>query len=364
MKTLYEYAKTIYEKLPGGNDLPDDNAIELVKNTKFDDILSDDDKCLKLIQLVLKFKSKVSRENRHRASHIFITWLLGIGLSQTLALKKQYAFGRLFSPNIWLQTAVLHDYGYLCEEVTDAKCNLSNIVGDFNLFTDKYDSDLSYLNNMSQQSEYKTYFPYPYDIFSKYFEYSKMYHNKNNTRNECVDHGIIGGCIGFRKYCEENLGKKLKPSIADMQIQKIACICAASHNIYKSSSKKIDDEYIKYKLYGLLSTDPIKVSKKHPLLLLLSLVDTIECTKRFSAKNNPKSYLIQKTTLKYVEIEIQNKKIIVKFEKLYEFICKNKSEQMKEELIKHIEGISKLNTWTDFSSGYVNGGNFEVAIAL
>ena len=50
------------------------------------------------------------------------------------------------------------------------------------------------------------------------------------------------------------------------------------------ATEKYDAKYGKHGLNGLLSTAPIKVTKKNKLLLLLSLVDIIECTKRFSSK--------------------------------------------------------------------------------
>ena len=46
---------------------------------------------------------------------------------------------------------------------------------------------------------------------------------------------------------------------------------------------------------------------ENKLLMLMSLVDTIECTKRFSERENPKAYLQEKTVLKnnaIVQMEI------------------------------------------------------------
>lgn len=64
-------------------------------------------------------------------------------------------------------------------------------------------------------------------------------------------------------------------------LYKTACLIAAQHNIFKSENLESDTTYKEYGLNSLLSTTPIAVSNANPLLYLLSVVDTIECSKRY-----------------------------------------------------------------------------------
>ena len=137
---------------------------------------------------------------------------------------------------------------------------------------------------------------------------------------------------------------------------------AASHNIFKSDSCKNDELYQQYELNNLLSSLPPRINESNPLLLLLSLIDTIECTKRFSKKENPEEYLEQKTTLKYVNIESFQDKIVLDFFPLFEYLKNTrKSKNMCNKLMKHIEQIKGLKNWTSIKVSEINEYSLSIS---
>lgn len=347
MKSLFDFAKDIYQQLPKHTELGPEST-SLIKNYSFEKLMDDDEKCLELINSIIEFESEKTYVNRDRASHIIITWLLGLGLSSYLHLDKGLDnLSILNNSKVWLQSAILHDYGYFCKEIK-SKIPLAEITKDYNLLIDYYEDEmLSCLNKISSDVNYHNYFTYDYDEIRNYYLCKHKYWQ---TKNELSDHGIVGGCIAFRKYCKAIKSKKYIPDDSLTIIQKIACIIAASHNIFKSS-KDYDSKYEEFGLYNLTSDAPVRVTRKNHILLLLSLVDTIECTKRFSKRNTPDEFLQQSTTLKKVGIELKDNIVVVDFSGLKSFILKErKSNNMAEKLEKHLSALSNIGYWTDFSA--------------
>ncbi|MDD6197442.1 MAG: hypothetical protein PUB12_11310 [[Clostridium] aminophilum] len=354
MVTLYEYAESIYERLEFDNDL-DSVARQFIHEISFEELFKDDGMCLKFIQVVLKFSGPVVR-NKDRASHIVITWLLGVGFGEHMHINQFPGVEDTLQMSLWLQTSLLHDFGYFCKELGQKDLRRKDIVGDYDLLEDEYNNQsLSCINNIRLSTSFKQYFTYSPDEINNYFTYSVYYHKDEEERRgiERADHGIIGGCIGFKRYCER-LKQDEQPfeNKKILQMQKIACYVTASHNIFKSASSKSDVLYIKFGLDGLLSSSPIRVTTANMLLLLLSLVDTIECTKRFSAKVNGNiNYLQQSTTLKYVSVEEQPEGIGLDFSGLYNYATKKrKNKEMAEKVINHVNAIEGLSTWTTFQT--------------
>lgn len=121
---------------------------------------------------------------------------------------------------------------------------------------------------------------------------------------------------------------------------------------------------MRYGLDKLASESPVRVTRKNPLLLLLSLVDTIECTKRFSKKENAKEYLIQSTTLKYVDIEVCNGAAIIDFTRLESYLVnERKSLNMREKLVSHIDAIKSIDDWTDFTVQVIDDRRLKLRLS-
>ena len=356
MISLYAYTEKIYNQLPKISPL-NKQSVDILTNIRFKDLINDDKKCIEFIFSILEFPIETVSINRNRASHIIITWLLGIGFNNIFKLNQNdVGFHKLYDSNLWLQTAILHDYGYFCKEISKEFLSLNEITKEFDLLTDSYtDKSLYCLNSMSTHPEYNRYFSFSYDEIKNYYLYSQTIHQTKNKSfgDELSDHGIVGACLAFKKYCKNIKTSKntidLSPSDVLTQIEKISCIIAASHNIYKSNDDDSDSIYKSFGLNNLLRESPIRVRRTNYLLLLLSLVDTIECTKRFSKMNNPSHYLIQSTTLNLVDVDLFKDSIEISFDRLFSYITTiRKSKDMSNNLQRHIRALTELGDWTDF----------------
>ena len=368
--TLYEFAEKTYNEL---SRMPDWNSLTLIKKTDFEDMVGDDSKCIDLMKKVLEFDfgNLIDSRYKYRANHILITWLLGLGLGKyfNLSYDSGSIVDNLFYDRLWLQTAMLHDYGYFRrKELENGNLSLNELTKEYDLLTDSYSSPLlECLNEMSKGGEFSKYFTYTYDEIVNYYHYAQeyLYRVKFQNSTEKNDHGIIGGCIAFTKYCKRIHTDSIGPSDVITQIQKIACITAASHNIFKSSDDKDDEHYRDYNLNNLLSTSPKRIGVNNKLLLLLSLVDTIECTKRFSASTNPQKYLQQQTTIKRVKLMLDDHTLFLDFSPLKTYLENNrKSQDMVDELIKHVNCVNGLNSWTAFETHENASNDMVVGISL
>lgn len=90
-----------------------------------------------------------------------------------------------------------------------------------------------------------------------------------------LNHGIYGGAYLFNRLMKKPLHMR-----KEQLYIKAVCMCIAQHNIFKSTSDEIDqklDEYLS--LEKLKHNSDFKINEEYPLLLFLSLVDTIECVK-------------------------------------------------------------------------------------
>ncbi len=367
--TIYEYLKKTYEDIVDYKILVGLNEIShnIVHNNSFESFIGNQDLCYDFIMDVLEDQSKDITLNKNRATHIVITWLLGIGFSKIYNLNMLISnFGKYFFEQIWLMTSITHDYGYFKKELLDDNFSLEMIEDKYNLLKDYYgDGELRFLNNMTKIHDFSSFFTYSYDEIKKYFNYRKD--QLKDNLYEKNDHGITGGCLAFMNYCknvEKNLNSKvsLKPSILHMQEQKIACITTASHNIFKSTEKS-DEIYLRYGLNNLLSTSPIRVNDNNKLLLLLSLVDTVECTKKFSKKQDVKNYLQEVTILKKINISVLNGEIVFDFTPIYNYLkTVRKNDEMAKKLLYHVKDIVDIGLWTCFKTN--NNSDLNVTISL
>lgn len=324
-----------------------------------DEFIFDDKKCYSLIMHELKLNQNAEealpKANLYRASHIMITFLLGYMIGRELHLLEGTDIFKktpdCFDGKLWQLTAIAHDYGYFSKKLSKME-DLTTFCRPFDLLTDSYtENQLKCLNNFSQK--YGVVLTHSYSTIKDYYKCKQELCEMNLlSSDEINDHGIVGGCLLFCKIakvlCESNRDD-MKNLIF---YYKTACLIAAQHNIFKSSEEKFDLVYNNFEnLKNLVSTSDYKVGKNNRLLFLLSIVDTIECVKRFSKKQNPKTYLQTKTILKKVKMEITESRIIIDFTNLYEFIKTRKENgELKKTLNKHCESIMNLNKWVTCST--------------
>lgn len=368
---LFEYTRNTFSSLLKTGNRVNKAIYQEIQNSNFDSWISDSDKCFELIKSEMEFDyAGLSSSNKERANHIILTWLMGVGFKDVFNIngntykESDGGFGDMEFDRLWLQTSMIHDYGYFCDETWSVKkmYKLKDLSRKYDLLQDSYNEPFSCLNNMSCNG-FAPYFSYSYDEIKSYYKYRQDHSSDAEKR----DHGIVGGCIAFDKYCTQAAKQKaimpdgsqakgtttipLLPSAVISQIQKIACIITASHNIFKSDGISTDKIYEEYSLDGISSGSEKRVTKSNPLLLLLSLVDTIECTKRFSKKSNSKQYIQQITILKNIDIKVQPGEIRLNFMPLMTYLKREKkSPEMEQTLEKHVGYISQIGTWTDFKA--------------
>lgn len=367
-------------------DLINDNAtaISFLKNNNIQEIMNSPDLSAKLAGYILDsydsndshfFSINMSLLTKKRIQHTVAIWLMGLGINSRLNLYKKGFFN---DERLWTLTSIGHDYGYFSDEIKDGETTIEELTKNYNLLTNTYDKEFLYcLNGIDTSEMFKKYFTYDYDILNKYFNYSKYLHEiypdeKDNEIIEKCDHGIVGGCKLFEQICKNIEPKKKKtrkfgytmysPSIIETQMTKIACINVAYHNIFKAKEEN-DEDYNNFKLDILSSKKNPTIDGENDLLLLLSLIDTVECYKRFSKKKGEPS-LENKTIINYIYLDFINDYLVIDFNHLSENIAaSSRSTENKKKLIneldKHILGILELPNWTPFD---IERDNFKVKI--
>lgn len=343
---------------------------------------------------------KLNFNKFHRSQHIWITFLLGLGIAKHYKLIDGVnVINSMPDEYLWMLTSIVHDYGYLKKGVT--KEQDLRYIDKYKLLTDVYTA-----NQLKITQRYSINYPqfltYSYETIKRYYNYRKDELSGKEICNSCpisadierIDHGIYGACESYKQYCDfyineeyprncisttkeldelSSLGYKhcfinknqriVKLAKTEPLLYKTACLITAQHNLFRSNNDYTDIKYKKYGLNELLSDSPIMVAKDNPLLFLLSIVDTIECTKRFKdlvlekdRKNCECSHnfgLTIKEVIQNVYVELNNDGIVIDYSMLFEVIrnkCfkrdkKKRTIAMYRILLQHIENVFNLKTW-------------------
>lgn len=257
---------------------------------------------------------------------------------------------------LWMCTATNHDYGYFSSYVTQMK-KLNELPIKYDLFDDSLDWGKDFFTNFEQT--YPRILKNSYQQIKDYYLYSQNYHRKDNSL-EKSDHGIIGGVLLYNRFVRNNIDNIKNTSASSLSFSRISddityrdilyykasCLTICQHNIFKSKNSHSDKLYTK-KLSHLHHNRGYYIGRKHPLLLLLSLVDTIECVKTFSQKESESQYFQTLTILNSVRLYSDKQKIIIDFSDLATKIYKDKPNSgLLTELDKHIKSIIGMSNWT------------------
>ena len=284
-----------------------------------------------------------------RARHSAVTFLVGLVFRQ---------FGGLFetipmtvnNPNtekatqMWLTTSLYHDKAYSSAYIKREDLDFNKIFYPF-LLTDIYDD--SRLDCLCHYSHlYPGALAHTYETILNYDEYAKEYHSTHKT-DEKRDHGILGGVMMFEELVRKAQNQN---DLSDLPAIKACCLAVAQHNIFKSEREEDDATYERYNLHTLLHSSPFKIQKEQSLLLFLSLVDTIECVKKFSKSQNKAKYLETLTTLKQIKIVVTETQIFVDLSGLSKEIKKKKSDELDKAFIAYKKALRGFDNWTILST--------------
>ena len=354
--------------------------------------------CLRLLYRILDLgydHPDIMPDNLYRCQHTFVTFLLGWAIAKRYGLLNgTNVINTIPDVHLWVLTSLVHDYGYLKSGIA-RKIPLEELDSKYHLLSDactakQLESTIGY------SSQYPQFLTYSYDTISNYFIFRLSILDSSLSKDsEAIDHGIWGACKCYEEYCDfyikheyprscittydnpddikqmgyERIRYNNNPRIVEIArteplLYKTACLITAQHNIFRSSNTISDLEYEKFGLHPLLSTKPIAIDKNNPLLFLLSLVDTIECTKRFEKLFVPDGTPISipiKRVLQNMQIQFDDDGFVVDYSSLsllfnkYHslFNSKNKRVVLHNELDKQMSSVLGLKEWVKCETNLV-----------
>ena len=365
MHNLYELMELEYQKQLGQ-----------AKGFLFEEIIKDEEECRSFLQQILQDDAFTKGEinfsiAKARARHSFVVFLMGLVFSDfgDLFQKINHATQKEITTKsktlnysgagrvLWLLTALYHDRGYFSKRLSKGDIDYKREFK-YYLLTDTYEDALLSLRNYSEQ--YNQAMAFTYDEITSYDQYARDYHREKGDKEERVDHGILGGCIVFDELIKRSLKHDNQYDFATI---KTSCITIAQHNIFKSNSPERDKLYPTELLSKLGYNSAFRIDESTPLLLLLDLIDTIECCKRFGQAENGSSYLQLKTVLQAIRVEVGQEEIVLDFSELRHRVDEKKTPAIKETFKKYKEAICGLNTWTDIQTSDNNKEIIKLSIA-
>ena len=305
-----------------------------------------------------------------RARHSAVNYLLGLvfrrfgGIFQdihyTIDRSEHNVETEKLSKALWLITALYHDKAYSSEYLKKADLDYRKSFKRY-LLKDCYNlQELKCLDDFSIQHPQSL--AYSYRMIEAYDQYAVDYHSgqfaedekERKRHEECVekrDHGILGGVLVFNDLTNKAIKQNAEP-IEFLKI-KACCLAIAQHNIYKSQKAESDKNYDGYKVDGetvdlsmLHHDSSFRIQKDTPLLLFLSLVDTFECVKKFSKKENDSSFIQTCTVLSSILVSVSEDRIEVDFSKLKKAADQKYLSNVYAGYIAH--SLEALRDWTAF----------------
>ena len=317
----------------------DENSAEFIRAVLHDDDFID-----------LTPKNDLYEFSKDRARHSVITFLIGIVLMDFYDIGKVITNKLLNNKSkeqlthLWMLTSLYHDWAYGCEKITDSDYNLRSSTT-YYLLQDLYsDTQLESINRFSIL--YPSTMAYDYKEIEEYDRYARNYHKQRNDSYERVDHGILGGVKIFDRLAKRIIKLERITKEDDFKEAKTSCLTIAQHNIFKSNSKENDKAY-GLALSKLHSDSDFTISMTTPLLLLLSLVDTIECVKKLGRYEN-KTYLQKNTILTNILLQLYDNRIIIDYSELIKRIVQKKDKELEQKIKEYMDSVCNLGNWTTF----------------
>lgn len=337
-----------------------------------EDFISDDKACADIIKYLLKTdfieypdkKDEIYDVAQGRARHSLINYLLGCIFKPFGSLYQSFYMlvdhnniDKNESKIIWLLTALYHDIGYFLKALSDKDYNYRN---NFTYYLYE-DSDQITDPTYSFADTHSDSLAYTYDEIEEYDIFNRQ-QRENWGGIEKVNHGILGGAYIFNKTMKK-FSTKASYSSREIIRSKVFSLAIGQHNIFKSD-KVEDDHRLPPLLINKLSSDSdYRIDSSTPLLLFLSLVDTIECTKKFSKKENDKHSLQTLTVLKSIDIDVTSEKVIVDYSRLREHIStRDDANDLCEVLENYEKNVVELGNWTSFQISKIKEDNYEICM--
>lgn len=299
----------------------------------------------------------------YRMNHILFTFSLGILLAKFLELDQLITkeYSKYFKDEknvfykVWLMLSLYHDFGYFIQNKYKDCSKFDLIEVENNIFS--FNSEKIQAMKLFGLPENEVMTRYDKKIYEKYYE---CYYKKNNEI-EPVEHGIIGGYILFDEIIKNNQNVETKKrvnvkrgleinenKVNDELIYQDICYRIMEHNIWAiDKTKDYFASFIIPELKPIFIENFNIIDSKEPLLMLLSLTDTIEYIKKLSATglDNPNAQNRPTTLAKKILINISKNMIIIDVNGVVKIDGYNKWK----------DSIENINSWVDVYSIYENG---------
>ena len=328
------------------------------------DVVNNKEKCIRYInKILLKYGNKVlisdhlmSDKYDYRVKHVLFSFGLGVVFASFCNLRAtiehEYERYKIQDSFIyaWLTLCLYHDYGYFIgagylrtEKIQELR--LDHYIFEYHHCTSRYSKEL----------------------YEKYYE--EKYANQNWDKNdyyeseygEVGDHGILGGYLLFQQLCSSEIKQKTpKKKLAKAVFESMEkdtnieyhperipfyqdiCYRIMEHNIWKKQTilpKCNPLHMIDLDNFNIIDID-------EPLLFLLSLVDTIEMTKKFCQyiddSSEKKQNIYPKTLASKINICVNQSRIEIDYSGFEKHIKKYKKA---EDIKKWEKDIGDLINW-------------------
>ena len=326
--------------------------------TSVKDIIDSDESSARFIREVLHdedyntFDSSNSmyQFSKSRAQHSVLTFLVGLvfmdfcGFNHEISKKVLNSDSEEDAIQLWMLTALYHDWGYYSEDLKKGNLDYGSITK-YDLLSDTYEN-AEWLNPIRDFSiRYPHVLAYNYEEIKAYDRYARSFHENRPKDTERVDHGILAGVKIFDRLVR-GIGKNPEAGQGNRLLKaKMACLTIAQHNIFKSSSFDSDSKYGD-QLKKLHSTSDFRINMDTPLLLLLCLVDTFECIKRFGQADNERTYLQKTTILNSIAITIHPDSVAIDYTQLANRI-QAKDIELQNCFAWYISCLCGIGSWTE-----------------
>lgn len=281
-------------------------------------------------------KKNINRLNHSRIKHIMITFGMGCVFSKFCNLEKIIANTYWVSGGsvedrflfAWLFVCLYHDYGYFVDR---EKYKEIPSIKKLSIEKSIFDSEAK---SRYSQKLYNTYYAVQYKRNREQY--------KKDEYSEIGDHGILGGIVLYDAMKEDDADfcGDANEFLGDF------CYRIMEHNIWKK-----DRSYSqRYPFYEIGNDRFKKIDVDEGLLFLLSLVDTIELTKRyFQYHGHLKSKLSSKQIAENINCSVNAKRIEIDVTPLIVLLKENEDGFLIEKMGKWKEGVIGLNNWVNVS---------------
>lgn len=272
-----------------------------------------------------------------RIKHVLLSFGLGFLFADFNNIEEkintQYHFQNITNKfaYIWLTLCLYHDYGYFITSPYADIDDFKNIALGHSIF------DYNYSKSRYTRALYVKYYN------EKYQYQLKKKKSQSWEGEEVGDHGILGGYILFDKLYENSTSFEINEQQIKIPFYQDICYRIMEHNIWRKNENFDEGD-----AFYAIGNDNFRVIDASELLLyILSLVDTVEMTKRFRKNSEVKSSreVLPSNISSQFDIDVSDTKIVINYSRLGDYLRRNKYN--KADIDSWVNNIVELEKWVN-----------------